>query len=291
MNTFTIATGAMRLLLATVLRRVLAASAGIFKATRKARRTAQGERNPVVLIHGFCDSAKSMRRMQRWLQSRGWHVFATNLTPSDGSLSLCELAKRLAAYIEETFPKDRKIDVVGFSMGGVISRYYVQRLRGAVRVNRLITISAPHHGTLLAFLSRRPGCLEMRPGSALLNLLNSDTDALRRVQFMSIWTPLDLTIIPPSSSRMMLGQERKSWTLAHRLMIWQSSCLRQIEQFLLAASSDQSEIEDKMSRQSDSNRRPADYKSAALPAELCRHLPGKILSDALSASRFLYGYL
>ena len=26
-----------------------------------------------------------------------------------------------------------------------------------------------------------------------------------------------------------------------------------------------------MSRQTDSNRRPADYKSAALPAELCRH--------------------
>ena len=30
-----------------------------------------------------------------------------------------------------------------------------------------------------------------------------------------------------------------------------------------------------MSRQSDSNRRPADYKSAALPAELCRRLRGK----------------
>ena len=134
MNTFTIATGAMRLLLATVLRRVLAASAGIFKATRKARRTAQGERNPVVLIHGFCDSAKSMRRMRRWLRSRGWHVLAPDLTPNDGSLSLCELAKWLATYIEETFPKDRKIDVVGFSMGGVISRYYVQRLHGAVEL-------------------------------------------------------------------------------------------------------------------------------------------------------------
>ena len=33
----------------------------------------------------------------------------------------------------------------------------------------------------------------------------------------------------------------------------------------------------KESRQSDSNRRPADYKSAALPTELCRHLRGKIL--------------
>ncbi len=30
-----------------------------------------------------------------------------------------------------------------------------------------------------------------------------------------------------------------------------------------------------VSRQSDSNRRPADYKSAALPAELCRRLRGK----------------
>src|SRR5437899_12680394 len=29
------------------------------------------------------------------------------------------------------------------------------------------------------------------------------------------------------------------------------------------------------SRQTDSNRRPADYKSAALPTELCRHLPRK----------------
>jgi hypothetical protein len=49
-------------------------------------------------------------------------------------------------------------------------------------------------------------------------------------------------------------------------------------------------IGNSMSRQSDSNRRPADYKSAALPAELCRHLPGKILSDAASASLFLYGF-
>jgi hypothetical protein len=44
------------------------------------------------------------------------------------------------------------------------------------------------------------------------------------------------------------------------------------------------------SRQSDSNRRPADYKSAALPAELCRLLRGKILSHAASASPFLYAF-
>ena len=35
------------------------------------------------------------------------------------------------------------------------------------------------------------------------------------------------------------------------------------------------------SRQSDSNRRPADYKSAALPAELCRHFLGERPRDAI----------
>src|SRR5258707_15336824 len=33
-----------------------------------------------------------------------------------------------------------------------------------------------------------------------------------------------------------------------------------------------------------------DYKSAALPTELCRHFPRKILSDASSASDFLYAF-
>src|SRR5437764_4196975 len=42
------------------------------------------------------------------------------------------------------------------------------------------------------------------------------------------------------------------------------------------------------SRQTDSNRRPADYKSAALPTELCRHFPRKIAVNLSSASAFLY---
>src|SRR5205823_12945651 len=45
-----------------------------------------------------------------------------------------------------------------------------------------------------------------------------------------------------------------------------------------------------MSRQADSNQRPADYKSAALPTELCRRLRGKILSDAAPANLFLYAF-
>jgi hypothetical protein len=113
----------------------------------------------------------------------------------------------------------------------------------------------------------------MRPHSALLNLLNSDTDAPPP---HPIHVDLDSARSNNYSTVKFADDARPGaqiCAIADRLMIWQSSCLRQIEQFLLVASSDQSEIEDKMSRQSDSNRRPADYKSAALPTELCRRFP------------------
>ena len=73
----------------------------------------------------------------------------------DRSMYLC--AHRTPAGAISTF--------VGFSMGGLVSRYYVQRLGGLDHVDRLVTLSAPHNGSLLANLIANKGCREMRPGS------------------------------------------------------------------------------------------------------------------------------
>src|SRR5262249_59058664 len=151
-------------------------------------------RNPLLLVHGFLRSAKSMRRMQRWLQSRGWEVFVISLTPSDGTVSLSKLTEQVATYIASTLPPGTKIGLIGYSMGGLVCREYVQRLAGAVRVDHLVTISTPHRGTWLAYLSARPACREMRPASAFLNSLNDTLESLERVEFLSMWTPLDLMI-------------------------------------------------------------------------------------------------
>jgi triacylglycerol lipase len=166
--------------------------------------------------------------MQRWLERRGWDVFVITLTPSDGTVSLRELAEQ----IERILPPGCKIDIVSYSMGGLVCREYIRTLAGAARIDRLITISTPHHGTWLAYFSGRPACQEMRPASAFLNSLNGTLDLLERVQFISIWTPLDLMILPASSSRMSIGRECKQWVMAHPLMILQRRCLREIEQLL-----------------------------------------------------------
>jgi triacylglycerol lipase len=192
----------------------------------------RGAHNTVLLVHGFHDSAVSMEPMRRWLIARGWKASAVSLSPSDGTATLEDLAKQLANYVSESFPADQKIDLVGFSMGGLVCRYYVQRLNGASRVDKLITVSSPNHGTWLAAMSKKPGCLEMRPSSTFLASLNRDTDSLADVLYTSIWTPLDLMIVPAWSSRMPVGHEQRFWAPAHPLMILQVGCFRKIENCL-----------------------------------------------------------
>ena len=118
-------------------------------------------------------------------------------------------------------------------MGGLVCRYYVQMLGGSSRVNRLVTISTPNHGTLPAFLNRRVACKEMRPGSDFLRRLNDDWSTLREVEVSSFWTPLDLVIIPAKSSRLSIGMNKSIRVLAHPLMILQRRSLEEIANALV----------------------------------------------------------
>ena len=163
--------------------------------------------NPVLLIHGIDDTEAVFHQMRNYLIQRGLSVHALNLVPNNGDVGLDELAKQVSDYVTATFASEQRLDLVGFSMGGIVSRYYVQRLGGINRVQRFITISSPHHGTVVAYASRRPGCVQMRPDSIFLKDLNSDAVILGQLDFTSIWTPYDLMIVPANSSQMSVGRE------------------------------------------------------------------------------------
>lgn len=175
-------------------------------------------RNPVLLVHGIIRTSTVFGKMSAYLSQQGWSVHTLNLTPNNATLGLDQLATQVADYVDKTFGHEQPIDLVGLSMGGLVSRYYVQRLGGINRVQRLITISSPHQGTRMAYLSARPGCIQMRPGSDFLADLNQDVSSLERLNFTSIWTPLDFIIVPAESSQMPVGQEVKLSVFAHALM-------------------------------------------------------------------------
>jgi triacylglycerol lipase len=192
----------------------------------------RSRRNPVLLVHGIMDTTRKLRKIASHLRGYGWEVFDINLTPNNGDSRLEILAQQVADLVERTFDQDQLIDLLGFSMGGLVTRYYLQRLGGIDRVQRYISISAPHHGTIAAQFSTKPACIQMRPNSDFIRDLNSDVDRLNQLNFTSIWTPFDLIILPPSSSQLGIGKEFSIPALAHPLMVFDSRALNAISDAL-----------------------------------------------------------
>lgn len=191
----------------------------------------------MFLVHGFKDRSAKMQPMARHLRRAGWEVFTPTLAPSGGEAGIEDLAQQLADYIDAHVPRDQRIDLVGFSMGGIVCRYYLQRMHGIERAGRFISISAPHRGTVMASLLphgllRCPGVAQLAINSTLLRDLNGDAAILNRILFTSIWTPLDLMIFPASSSRMNVGRDVTIWVVAHPLMVWEGRCIRRVESLL-----------------------------------------------------------
>lgn len=173
---------------------------------------------PVILLHGLGDTVAVFNHMHAYLERAGFRVHAFNLVPNNGRAPLSELAQQLDSYIRGTFAGE-SIDLIGFSMGGLVSRYYVQRLGGMERVRRLVTIGTPHNGTWSAYVLDSPGVRSMRPGSAFLEDLNRDIGMLDGVLLASIWTPFDLMIVPATSSRVPVGRSILVGTLLHPLLV------------------------------------------------------------------------
>jgi triacylglycerol lipase len=185
-------------------------------------------RNPVLLVHGVTDTSHKMRKIASHLRDLGWQVYDIDLIPSNGDAKLEILAQQVADLVSRTFATHQHIDLVGFSMGGLVCRYYLQRLGGLDRVQRFISISTPHQGTLAAYFSLRPGCIQMRPGHKFMTDLGRDVESLNRLNFTSLWTPFDLIILPPSSSQLGIGTEIAVPVLAHPLMVADRRCLEEI---------------------------------------------------------------
>ena len=177
------------------------------------------QQNPVLLVHGINDTGAVFNKMGLYLRQRGLSVYTVDLVPNNGAEVLDKLAQQVANYVAATFEPEQPLDLVGFSMGGIVSRYYLQRLGGIERVQRFITISSPHKGTVIAYGSWQPGCVQMRPNSDFLKDLNSDVQMLKQIDFTSIWTPYDLMILPATSSQLEIGKEVTVPVLLHPLML------------------------------------------------------------------------
>ncbi|WUV20725.1 alpha/beta fold hydrolase [Streptomyces sp. NBC_01485] len=152
---------------------------------------------PVVLLHGFIDNRSVFVLLRRSLAQHGRHrVESLNYSPL--TCDIRTAAELLGRHIEEICERtgSRQVDVVGHSLGGLIARYYVQRLGGDVRVRTLVTLGTPHSGTRVAPLANaHPIVRQMRPGSEVIEELSRPAPGCR-THFVSFWSDLDHLMDP-----------------------------------------------------------------------------------------------
>ena len=170
---------------------------------------------PVLLVPGFLDGPGSFAVLARRLEREGFETHSLRLSPRIANCSLHHFARQVAQAAE---PFD-EVDVIGFSMGGLVSRLWVQRHGGATKVNRLITLASPHNGSKVAHLLPQQSVREMRPGSDLLEDLQQDIETLEDVQIASLWTPYDFTVLPGSSGDLPVGTSEPMPVAMHRFML------------------------------------------------------------------------
>jgi pimeloyl-ACP methyl ester carboxylesterase len=95
-----------------------------------------------------------------------------------------------------------RIHVIGHSLGGLIARYYVQRLGGDARVHTLVTLGTPHSGTEVARpLQRVPLLGQLTPGSTVLRELAEPAPECR-TRFLVFASDLDHMIRPTRNARL-----------------------------------------------------------------------------------------
>lgn len=180
-------------------------------------------KRPVLFVHGIDDSGRNLKAMADALSARGWtELERIDLTPNDGAAGIAKLAEQVDRHARSLAARsaDGEIDVVAFSMGALISRYWLRRMNKEVKVRTFVSISGPHHGTATGYLRWNEGATQMRFGSPLLRDLAEDEGEWGDVRVYSFWTPFDLMIFPARSSRLKGAIERTFPVAAHPLMLF-----------------------------------------------------------------------
>ncbi|MCG9728510.1 alpha/beta fold hydrolase [Shewanella sp. Isolate13] len=175
----------------------------------------------VVLVHGIFNTGHVMRLLQKRLQQAGHECFAPTISPFDGRYGIEHAAENLRQQIDSALGCDEQIVLVGFSMGGIIGRYYLQSLDGARRVSQFFCLSTPHNGSYLAYLPYpSKGIRQLRPNSDLLVELAESEIVLEGIKLYSYWTPIDFTIVPSSSSFWHIAENQRFVIILHLSVIF-----------------------------------------------------------------------
>ena len=178
---------------------------------------------PVLLLHGVLCNSGVWVGLRGDLAARGiGPVYAMSYGPPLASIE--DFADQVAAKVDAILRATgaSRVAIVGHSMGGIVARAYLRRFGGA-RVASVMTLGAPHHGSVHAWLF--PGvCLgQLRPGNTWLADLNRDEGAPAATRVVSVWSWHDSMVAPQTSSRLAGAENVELVGIGHNAFLGEPS--------------------------------------------------------------------
>ena len=169
------------------------------RASRRPPKTTTHD--PILFVHGWNANSTTWTTMISRFKKDGW----SDRELADWSYNFNQSNAVTAQLISDkvdsilTATGATHVDIVTHSMGSLSARYYVRNLGGDGKVDALVSLGGPNHGTTTADLCFSTACIEMRPNSTFTTDLNSIDESWGTPRYGVWWSPCDEVISPHSS--------------------------------------------------------------------------------------------
>ncbi len=174
---------------------------------------------PVLLVHGVLVNDGVWFFVRRYLlRQGGLATYTLNYGPPYGDIE--HFAGQLAAKVDSVCADTgaERVLLVGHSMGGLVVRAYL-RQRGPARIERIITIGTPHHGSVFAEAVFGRCLAQMRPGNPWLAELNRDETKPSPIPIVSIWSRHDSLVAPQASCELGCAENVALIGIGHNALL------------------------------------------------------------------------
>jgi triacylglycerol esterase/lipase EstA (alpha/beta hydrolase family) len=194
-----------------------------------------------VLVNGtFANQIDSWNAISPLLKNNGYCVYTFNY----GGLFLGQIgaygpvassAGELRTFVDRVTASTgaAKVDIVGWSQGGMMPRYYLKNLGGAAKVDHLVGLAPSNHGTTLSGLATLagyfpgalqlvgaacPACTDQLKGSPFLTALNAGGDTVPGVRYTVIQSKYD-EVVTPYTSAFLTGPNVTNITIQNQCFL------------------------------------------------------------------------
>ena len=177
---------------------------------------------PILILGGIYDPGLAAAKVERSLREitgeadhdRIVHVGFLDTLSFDGAAA--KAIEVLDKHLPSNDPsRTIEVDVIGFSMGGLVARYaasdlYATESGRRLRIARLFTVSSPHQGAKLAWVPMPDSRVsDMRSGSDFLKQLNAESQSYEIIAYARLGDEVvgEENAAPPGQSPYWLSKQ------------------------------------------------------------------------------------